>query len=578
MVGQKGEIRDGMRIDWDVPIEMDDSRVLRADVFRPFNEGQYPVILSHGPYAKGLHFEDGYPDEWRIMWQRCPDAIQRSTNKYANWEVVDPEKWVPYGYSCVRVDSRGAGRSPGYLQHFSPRETRDFYLCIEWAGTQPWSNGKVGLSGISYYAMNQWLVASLQPPHLAAFCPWEGAADWYRDATRHGGILSTFWSNWYEHQVKTVQYGLGEVGPRNRVTGELVCGDETLSQEELERNRSNFGAEIRSHPVIDSYYRERLPDWSRISAPFLSAGNWGGSGLHLRGNSEGYVLAGSTQKWLEMHGSDHWTQYYADSGRELQKRFFDYFLKGDDNDWHEQPRAQLNIRHVDGSFALRYEDEWPIARTQWTKLHLHINDLSMKLDQAQTEESIEYDPLEEGITFRTAPFREETEITGPVSATIYLSSATSDADLFLILHLLDPKGKPITFQGSLDPHTPLANGWLRASHRKLDERLSTSYRPYHPHDEERPLAPGEIYRLDIELWPTCIVVPPDYSIGLTIQGHDYEYGVPTRLGWCEMMGVGPFKHDDPSDRPRDRFGGRVTLFAGKERSAFVVLPIIPPPT
>src|SRR5262249_49879583 len=233
------EVREGLRVDWDVPIEMDDGLVLRADVFRPLEEGAYPVILSYGPYAKGLHFEDGYPDQWRIMCTEHPDVPAGSSNIHANWEVVDPEKWVPHGYACVRVDSRGTGRSPGYVQHFSPRETKDFYDCIEWAGVQSWSNGKVGLSGISYYAMNQWQVASLQPPHLAAMCAWEGAADWYRDSTHHGGLLSTFWANWYEHQVETVQYGLGERGPRSRATGELVCGDETLSEEELAANRAD---------------------------------------------------------------------------------------------------------------------------------------------------------------------------------------------------------------------------------------------------------------------------------------------------------------------------------------------------
>ena len=215
------EVRDGMHIDWDVAIVMDDGLVLRADVFRPPAAGKYPVILSYGPYAKGLHFEDGYPSAWRRMVETHPDVAAGSSNKYQNWEVVDPEKWVPDGYAVVRVDSRGTGRSPGYIDHFSPRETQDFHDCIEWAGVQAWSNGKVGLNGISYYGINQWHVASLQPPHLAAMCIWEGAADWYRDMTHHGGILSTFWDNWYDMQVKTVQYGCGEKGRRSRVTGQL---------------------------------------------------------------------------------------------------------------------------------------------------------------------------------------------------------------------------------------------------------------------------------------------------------------------------------------------------------------------
>ena len=312
MAQPKSEIRDGMRIDWDVPIRMDDGLILRCDVFRPEKEGRHPVILSYGPYAKGLAFQDGYPSAWQRMVAEHPDVAHGSSNRYQNWEVVDPEKWVPEGYACARVDSRGCGRSPGTIDHFSPRETRDFHDCIEWAGTQPWSSGKVGLNGISYYAINQWHVASLQPPHLAAMCIWEGAADWYRDMTHHGGILSTFWANWYDMQVKTVQYGLGERGPRSRVTGELVCGDETLSDRELQKNRCDFGDEILAHPLDDEYHKTRSPVWDKVKVPFLSTANWGGQGLHPRGNFEGFVRAASKDKWLEAHGIEHWTHFYTD--------------------------------------------------------------------------------------------------------------------------------------------------------------------------------------------------------------------------------------------------------------------------
>jgi uncharacterized protein len=574
-VSEKSEVKDGMQIDWDVPIEMDDGLVLRADVFRPVEEGSYPVLLSYGPYAKGLHFEDGYPDQWRIMCREHPDVPAGSSNAYQAWEVVDPEKWVPRGYACVRVDSRGAGRSPGYIQHFSPRETKDFYDCIEWAGVQPWSSGKVGLSGISYYAMNQWQVAALQPRHLAALCIWEGAADWYRDSTHHGGLLSTFWANWYEHQVKTVQYGLGERGPRSRVTGELVCGDETLSDEELARNRTDFGAEIRLHPLVDEYYLERIPDWSVITVPLFSAGNWGGYGLHLRGNTDGYVRAASKEKWLEMHGLEHWTHYYTDYGRELQLRFFDHFLKGENNGWDREPRALLNIRHVDGTFVLRKEEEWPIPRTNWTKLYLDPASHGLSHEPVADEGTVEYEALGEGVTFRTV-LEQETELTGPAAAKLWISSTTEDADLFLIVRVFDPEGQEVTFQGALDPHTPIAHGWLRASQRKLDPDVTTEYRPYHTHDERQPLVPGEISEVDIEIWPTCLVIPAGYTLALTVRGKDYQYSDEVRqVGWFTMTGVGPFKHDDPADRPPDLYGGSVTLHAGGDRGAYLLLPVIP---
>src|SRR6202165_99239 len=406
MGSPSSEIRDGMLGGWDVPIPMDDGVVLRADVFRPVAPGRYPALLSYGPYAKGLAFQEGYPSAWQRMVAEHPDVAHGSTNRYQSWEVVDPEKWVPDGYVCVRVDSRGAGRSPGFIDHFAPRETKDFYDCIEWAGVQPWANGKVGLNGISYSAINKWQVGSLQPPHLAAMCIWEGAADWYRDMTHHGGILCTFWANWYDMQVTTVQYGRGERGPRSRVPGELVCGDETLPDRELYRNRCDFGDEIRAHPLDDDYHTARSPIWDKVTVPFLSAANWGGQGLHPRGNFEGFVRARSTDKWLEADRVEHWTHFYTDYGVKLQKRFFDCFLKGADNGWMEQPRVQLQVRHID-RFVERHEDEWPIARTQWTKFYLNPADHGLGREPMAAAGTLAYDAQGDGVTFVSAPLDRE---------------------------------------------------------------------------------------------------------------------------------------------------------------------------
>ena len=573
----QSELRDGMRIDWDVAVAMDDGIVLRADVFRPSMPGRYPVILSYGPYAKGLAFQEGYSSAWNRMVEQHPDVARGSSNKYQNWEVVDPEKWVPDGYVCVRVDSRGAGRSPGAIDHFSPRETRDFYGCIEWAAIQDWSSGKVGLNGISYYAINAWHAASLEPPHLAAICVWEGAADFYRDMTHHGGILSRFWENWYDMQVKTVQHGLGTRGPRSPVTGALVCGPETLSDQELARNRCDFGTEIRAHPLDDDYHKARSPVWSKVNVPLLSAANWGGQGLHPRGNFEGFLRAASDEKWLEAHGIEHWTHFYTDYGVQLQKRFFGHFLKGEDTGWTRQPRVQLQVRHID-RFVERHENEWPIARTRWTRFYLDAEEMALRPMPITAASRLDFDALGEGLTFSTAPFAAETEITGPVSARLFVSSSTEDADLFLVLRVFAPDGGEVVFQGALDPHTPVGQGWLRASHRKLDPALSTPWRPYHSHDERQPLAPGEVVALDIEIWPTSIVVPEGYCVALSVLGRDYEHaGAPARLSNMKnpMRGCGPFTHDDPQDRPPKTYGGTTTLHLGPTHQAFLLLPIIP---
>jgi predicted acyl esterase len=575
----KSETRDGMRIDWDVPIPMDDGIVLRADVFRPFQEGRYPALVSYGPYGKGLAFQDGYKTAWEIMSRENPDAVSGTTNKYANWEVVDPEKWVPDGYVCVRVDSRGAGRSPGYLNHNNGRENRDFYNCIEWAAAQPWCSGKVGLNGISYYASSQWRAAALQPPHLAAMCVWEGWVDYYRDSVRHGGIACTFRKHWQDMQVKTVQHGRGERGPRSRVTGDLVCGPETLSEEALVKNRADMWAGVLEHPLFDDYYRERTGDLSKVKAPLLSAANWGGQGLHPRGNFEGFTRAASKQKWLEAHGGSHWAPFYTDYGVKLQKRFFDCFLKGKKNGWDKQPRVLLWVRHPGEKFVRREENEWPLKRTKWTKLYLDPQGMRLSNKPGRTAQSVTYDGLGDGVTFSTPPLEKATEITGPSALKLWVSSAATDTDIFAVLRVFDPGGKEVVFQGALDPHTPIGQGWLRASHRKLDKRLSRRYRPYHTHDREQPLTPGRVYELDVEIWPTCIVVPKGYRIALTIRGKDYEWeGEAATLSNMKnpMRGCGPFVHDDETDRPRAIFGARVTLHMGPSRPAHMLLPVIPP--
>jgi len=571
------EIKDDMQIDWDCPIEMDDGLVLRADIFRPINKGKFPVIITYGPYAKGLPFQQGYPSAWDRMVEKHPDVTAGSSNKYQNWEVVDPEKWVSDGYVCVRIDSRGCGTSPGYIDHFSPRETLDFENCIEWAGQQKWSNGNVGINGVSYYGINQWQVASRQPKYLKAMCIWEGASDWYRDMTHHGGILSTFWANWFDMQVKTVQYGLGNNGMINQFNDRPICGDTELTEAELEKNRCNFGDEIKAHPMMDEYHKERSAVWEKITIPFLSAGNWGGQGLHLRGNTEGFDRAASNNKWLEMHGLEHWTEFYTDYGVNLQKRFFDHYLKGVNNDWDQQPRVQLQVRYING-FKERHEDEWPIERTQWTKMYLDAENNLNHQHSVTSTSSLSFAAMDEGLNFKSQPFKQETELTGPLALRLFISSSTPDTDLFVVMRLFSDIDKEIVFQGAVDPYTPIAQGWLRASHRKLDTALSKPWRPYHSHDQKQLLHPNEIVELDIEIWPTSIVIPENYYLVLTVKGKDYEYPLAQTQNLSnfknQLTGCGPFLHNDPFDRS-ENLESITTLHFSPEKPSYLLLPIIP---
>jgi hypothetical protein len=515
--------------------------------------------------------------QWDKLLAKDPTVLEGSTGRYQAWEVTDPERWVPHGYVVVRIDSRGAGWSPGVLWPRAPLEYDDLAESVEWAAAQPWSDGSVGLMGISYYAVMAWAAAARRPEHLKAFIAWEGFNDPYRDAYYHGGILSEFTKRWQERQINPIQYGQGSRAPVNPNTGQSVAGPIDLPEEELAANRVESFPEIKAHPFYDDWHRDRSIDLEQVTVPFLSAANWGGQGIHPRGNFNGFVQAGSAQKWLEAHGDTHWTHFYSAYGRDLQKRFFDHFLKGLDNGFDRTPRVQLNIRRPDERFEWRGEDEWPLARTSWTKLNLH-SDLSLS-ETAAGQGSLEYEAMGEGLHFSTGPFEEETEITGPLAAKLFISSTTTDADLFLIVQVFDPDGVEVTFEGSTDPNPPIAYGWLRASHRALDPDRSRPWQPFHPHDKAEPLQPGAIYELDVEMVPTCIVVPPRYRLALWVRGRDYEFRGPLddygQTFYYATRGTGGMTHADPDDRPDAVFAGSVTVHVGPDHPSHLLLPVIP---
>lgn len=566
-----------MIIERDLPVEMDDGVVLRVDVFRPDTKAKVPVVMAGGPYGKGVKYQEHYKPLWDSLVKMHPDILEGSQHRWLTWETVDPEIWVPWGYACVRLDSRGAGRSPGYLDIFSPRETKDFAIAIEWAGKQKWSNGKVGLNGVSYYAINQWQVAALQPKHLTAMIPWEGAADHYRDWARHGGILhNKFMEIWYPRQVEAVQHGNPD-GPRDHWMETRSTGPATLSKQELKDNRADTLANFLAREMDDDWYRSRSPDWSKVKVPFLSPASWAGFGLHPRGNFEAFTQAASEEKWLEGHPGRHEEWFYLEYGMELQKRFFDYYLKGEQNGWEKEPRVWLNLRRpFTDEVELRKEHEWPLKGTKWTKLYLHAGGKG-KLDPnpPKAKRSRTFRALTRGITLRTAPLKEETEITGPMSAKLFISSNTVDADLFVTVQAFSPRNREVYFQGTVDPKTPLAQGWLRASHRKLDEELSEPWRPYHTHDDKQPLTPERIYELDVEIWPQCIVLPKGFQLSINIAGQDFDRPGPAVAAYVPSRGSGPFLHDHPVDRSKDVFGGRTTLHTGPNHQSYLLVPIIP---
>jgi hypothetical protein len=363
------------------------------------------------------------------------------------------------------------------------------------------------------------------------------------------------------------------------MNGDWVAGPETLSEEELGANRREWHEDcVAFQLATDEFWTSRLPDLAKIKVPFLSLANWGGQGLHLRGNVEGFLGAASEQKWLEFHGLEHWTEYYTDYGVTLQKRFMAHFLKEESNGWDKEPRIQMVVRYPGKAFVRRGETEWPLARTKWTKLYLHTDDYSLNSEPAAEDAQVSYRGFPAGVTFLTQPLEQDTEITGPIAAKLFVSSESDDADLFVVVRAFTPDFQEITFQGHTDPHTTIAQGWLRASHRKLDPARTLPYRPFHAHDEVQKLTPGQVYELDVEVLPTCVVIPKACRLALTLRGKDYQWGGEPvlNIGFHGVYtGCGPFRHDESRDRAPETFDKNVTLHVGPKRPAYVLLPIIP---
>jgi predicted acyl esterase len=543
----------GMIVEKDVDVPMRDGARLKADVFRPDGAGRFPAILNLGPYQKDK------------LWVP-PETLEEKPNAYMNWETVNPLWWVPQGYAAVRVDGRGSGKSPGQCEPWSLAESIDFYDAIEWAAAQPWCNGNVGLSGISYFAINQWFVANQQPPSLKAIIPWEGFADLYRDALFHGGILSLFMSNWFTAHLMHHVVG--------RASQQLPNAWQVNTLHFWLSNNLDSGA-----------FRGAQAQWDKITVPMFSVGNWSGMALHLRGNTEAYMRAASKHKKLRIQAGTHVHPFYTEEGRRDQLRFFDHWLKGIDNGVMQEPPVKLAIRKGRDEIEWRHEQEWPLARTQWTRFYFDLSPptpgggslveanppkMSSRTYPASSLGSMGSTSAASsqvmgggikpgmGVSLETPPLAHDVEVTGPVAARFWVSSATEDMDLFLTIRNIDADGNEIMETGQQGTPVPVAKGWLRVSHRELDPELSLPYRPYHKHTRRLYLTPGEIVPVDVEIWPTSMVFRKGHHIRLDIQPRD---------------GVGSQSY---MHYHADYNTGTNTIYAGGDKESYLLLPIIPP--
>ncbi|TKA76929.1 hypothetical protein B0A55_03114 [Friedmanniomyces simplex] len=567
----------------DVPIKTFDTGLIRVNVYRPKIDKPVPVLITCGPYGKDVPYADFNPASYA-------EVNPKHKSAHAAWETPHPTFWTEHGYAIVRADERGLGQSPGVLNTFSRSSPEGFFDVVEWAAEQAWSSGKVGLIGISYYACSQWRVAALQPKGLAAIVPWEGMTDYYRDAARHGGIFSNkFIDFWWKRQVITNQYG--RPGRKAASWGpDTVEGD--LSPEELAANRQVQHDDIAENKFRDdSYYKQEDYNLADVKVPLLSVANWGGISLHMRGNVIGYMNAGSELKYLRGIVGRHDLPFYEDQEVEVQRSFLDAFLKGEDRvGWSEKgkvPPVDIVLRKGNpgfnkadaeqATFPRRVENEWPIARTQYTKFFLTPDHgLDTKVP-SPSDKVISYkapgkvdDPR--FVQFTTSPFEAETEITGHIVAHLNVSSTgisgakPSDIDIFVTLRHFDPDGKEIFYTGTMGDPVPVVKGWLRVSLRKVDadHPMHKEYLPFRQYRgaDVQEVKPGEVYPVDVELWPTTVVVGAGSRLTLEVSSGDTQ-------------GAGIFDHEHPTDRPEETFAGINNVHFSDGHQNYVSMPIIP---
>jgi predicted acyl esterase len=392
-------------------------------------------------------------------------------------------------------------------------------------------------------------------------------SDYYRDRCRQGGILSNgFIKFWWDRQVITNQYGGPGRAARNWGP-DTIEGD--LPDEELVANRNDQTHDNTVHRFRDeAYYASKEYSMGDIQVPVLSVANWGGICLHLRGNVEGWTWAGSPLKYLRFITGRHDLPFYYHDEAEVQRSFLDAFLKGDDREGWSTPGqvppvsvilrkgdVGFNNAEAEKAYLRRSENEWPIARTQYTRFYLLSDRVldpaeSSVLSQAATK--LSYAALgtldkPEIAQFETKPFTQETEITGHVVAHLNVSVTPnsnsdiipSDIDLFVTLRHISPSGKEVFYTGTAGDPVPLTKGWLRVSLRKTNHDYY-KHRPWLPHrdyvsTDVQPVIVGDIYSVDVEIWPTNVVVEKGGKIVFEVSSGDTQ-------------GCGLFQHNSPVDR------------------------------
>jgi uncharacterized protein len=513
----------------DVPVAVRDGIRLRVNVVLPAGGERFPVLMSAHPYGK-----DNLPKRrgrgWRVSAQY---RMLRQTGRVrfsslTGWEAPDPVWWAAQGYAVVDCDLRGAGTSEGTASLLSDQEGEDVYDLVEWAATQSWSSGAVGLLGVSYLAISQWKAAALAPPGLKAICPWEGFTDAYRDLVFPGGIAETGFTRLWTLSLRRVRQSY-------RLTGEQ-----------------------RRHPLRDEWWQALAPALEQITVPALICGSFSDNNLHTRGSFRAFERIASAEKFLYTHRGGKWATFYSDEARAVQLAFFDRYLRG--REVPAPPRVRLEVRERrEVIAAVREEDAWPLERTAWTPLYL--TGAGLAATPASAAGQISFGTRSHGACFDWV-IPADTEITGPTALRLWVE-AHGAADLNLFGGLEKWRGRAyLGFEGSYGfGRDRITAGWAKASLRSLDEQASRPFDPLPACTRPQPLTQGQVVPVDIAFGPSATLFRAGETLRLVVAG---------RWLWPANLLTGQF----PAAYQKSP-GGRCTLHWGPQRPARLLVPVIP---
>ncbi|NCF28935.1 MAG: CocE/NonD family hydrolase [Gammaproteobacteria bacterium] len=517
--------------DYDVEIPMSDGFSVTANIFRSkaaAEKGEKaPVVMCAHPYNNHLTPAlkktplDGPPQQYRLIPQAGGKPV---FSKLTSWESPDPNFWIPAGYAVVNMNLPGYANSGGPPSAFSEHQGKCYYEAIEWVAEQPWCSGKVGLNGVSFLAISQFHVAACQayggpPPSLCCISPWEGLTDPYRDIFAFGGLSDIgFPTFWWATEVKPSINGTEQ---------DFVESDGSIPTDYL-----------KNHPFYDDYWKAKAAKLDEITVPMLVCASFSDHGLHTMGSFRAFEKAKSKYKWVYTHRTGKWVSYYSQEVQEMTKNFMDCFLKGDTSSgFLDTPPVRLEVRSsLDEIHEVRYENEWPIARTQYTQLYLSEQPQSLSLEKPEKQMEVAH-PAKKGKAFFNFKFTEDTELSGYMMLRVWVEArpgkageaSPDDMAMFIAANKLDRDGNSVHFNGSVgNKRDMVTRGFCKVSRRELDPIESTAWHPVQKGASEQKLKVGEIVSVDIELYPSSTFFSAGEALQLIIASDEIIPSPPYR--------------------------------------------------